>query len=129
MKKYICTGFLIFLINCDAGYGVFISNKSTLDIQLITEPPIESRIVIKKGGEYDSIVIKRINQSEAIGIYRIHPLREIYLFSKIGYGPGNYLPFREVKIIKDKDTIHITENNIAGKTVKFPKDRYLIEVR
>lgn len=129
MKKYVYVSFLISLINCDTGYGVFISNKSSSDIHLITNPPIESRVAIQKGTEYDSIILKKINQSEETGIYKIHPSREIYLFSTIGYSPGKYLPFKEVKIVKNRDTIQITEDNIAKKTVKFPKNRYLIEIK
>lgn len=75
MKNVIIIIILLLFVSCDPGYRVIIINKSTNDISLITDQPIESNIFNKQSAEYISLMkMKEINQDNTVnsnGYYKI----------------------------------------------------------
>ena len=119
-----------FVISCDPGYRVIISNNSHDELKLITEPPIEKNIFNNESSEYISITKLKIkNLDSTKGYYKIPTQNNIFLFNSIGFGPGNYLPYKKIIIIKKNDTIIVESNNLEKRINKKVRNNYYIEIK
>lgn len=129
MKVFFCMLVFLLHVSCDPGYTVIISNKYPKKIQIITKPPIESHFATQKGSVYDSVMLFKKNQSNYFGIYEIPSNKKLFLFGSIGKKPSRYVPYEEIKVIKNNDTIKINGNNIEEKATSHDKNEYYIEIR
>jgi hypothetical protein len=119
-----------FVISCDPGYRVIVSNNSNGELKLITEPPIEKNIFNKQSSEYILITKLKIKNLDSIkGYYKIPTQNNVFLFNSIGFGPGNYLPYKKVLIIKNNDTILVDSNNLEKRINKKIRNNYYIEIK
>ena len=128
MKKTVMILFLGLLASCDPGYVVYVANRSQNNIYLETDHAIESSLINKKGPAYDSIVLKKVNSSNARELYRLSKNQNILLFSNLGVPTPDYFPFKSVKIIKDSDTIKIDKRNLMQKLTKGKNSSYYINI-
>lgn len=132
MKKVIVIIILLLIVSCDPIYRVTISNNSTRDITLITEPPIEKNCFNSDAVECISQIkmkIKMDDSDNSKGYYKIPSGNEIFLFSTIGIGPGNYLPYKKVMVLYGNDTIKIDSLNLRKTINKKVKNSFYIEVQ
>jgi hypothetical protein len=128
MKRVMIVLFLHLLYSCHPGYRVYVANLSHSNIYLKTEVAIDSLISIKEGVFYDSIISKRINVSNDIGLYKIRSGDKIYLYGGVGSPSEKKIPFKSIQIIKESDTIEIDRNNLMDRINKKINNFYYIEV-
>ena len=105
MKYLMFILLLIFFYGCDPGYHIYISNKSSKELLILTSPSIES-LYDPNIAYYDSILNHKLKEENGISTYSIRPYEQFRVFGNIGGIPTlKDLPFNYIKIVQEKDTL------------------------
>lgn len=112
MKPFSLIIFFTLFTNCAPVYRVYYFNPYSENTFLKTDPPLEYGY-IKESDIYTYLV--SIKTDSINNIYRINSKDSIYLYSAVLGAtryPSFFFPYKFVEIIKEKDTLRLTRNNI-----------------
>jgi len=131
MKNLLFIFITIIFVGCEPAYNVSIHNNSPNTLYIKTSPSIESLLYSKSGSHYDSIINRKVGQTDKYSLYSLKPFDTFRLWGNIGGWPVLYeLPFDYVEIINSTDTLILdSKEKIMNQVKKGNRKRdFYIEI-